>query len=380
MRLAVVLFLNLGCAQVLSYDDYRARRPDATIDVVVDTSVVVEDVRVEADADAELPPLRVPARPAGAISPSGSGKTLWLAARRYSYGMADLGGVESEVAWMDYGYDLDEQCTFARESAENIGTCLRPMMAKPDSLLDGARCRDNNFGRQVGALLRASLPAGESTLNRLIGDGSATWVLRIDDVDLGENDAFAPGALYRTGDDRMTRPPKWEGSDIRSVQSSSLVDGDINRPIIPFPRGYISNGVWVSGESTPLNLIAPVTAVAFFPIELHHARITLDLNDARTTGFHGLVVGAVPTSALETMIQPIGDFVGICPGTSLYTSMITGSIRTADVSIGAPKLQDVTKTCDGVSTAIGFEVTPIAPLTIVVPPQPPRKPKCGDAG
>jgi hypothetical protein len=376
----LLVVLTLGCAQVLSYDDYRARTADATVDVSVDTAVtIVEDTRVDADAD--LPPLRVPARPSGDAVASGKGKTLWLAARRYSYGMADLAGVESEVAWMDYGYDLDEQCTMARESAENTGTCLRPAMAKPDSLLDGARCRDNNFGRHVGALLRASLPAGESTLNGLVGGGSTTWVLRIDDVDITANDAYAPGAFYRTGDDRMAMPaPTWEGSDVRTVQTSSLIDGDVNRPVITFPRGYISNGVWVSGVPAPLNIIAPITAVGFFPLELQHAVITLELNDTRTTGFHGLVAGAVPTSALKTMIDPIADFVGICPGTSLYDSMMTGSLRTADVSIGAPKLQDVTKTCDGVSTAIGFEVSPIAPLTMVVPATPPRKPKCADAG
>jgi hypothetical protein len=376
----VVVVLTLGCTQVLSYDDYRPRTPDATIDVASDGSidVAVEDTRT--DVDAAPPPLRIPARPSGDAVASGKGKTIWLAARRYSYGMADLAGVESADAWMDYGYDLDEQCTMARESAENLGTCLRPMMAKPDSLLDGVRCRDNNFGRHVGALLRASLPAGESTLNNLVNDGSATWVLRIDDVDPSGDDPYAPAAFYRTGDDRMTLPPKWEGTDVRSVQTSSLVEGDVNRPVITFPRGYIAKGVWVSGDPAPLNLIAPVTAVAFFPIELHHAAITLELNDTRTTGFHGLVVGAVPVTSVKSMIDPIADFVGVCPGTTLYESMITGSMRTADVSIGAPKLQDVEKTCDGISTAIGFEVTPIAPLTMVVPPQPPRKPKCGDAG
>ena len=367
---------STACANVLSYDEYRARADAAPLP---DTTVV-EDVHVDNLADVGPPPARLPPRPSGAATASGTGKTLWLAARTYSFGMADYAGVESDTAWSTYGYDLDKLCTLERDSRENTTTCLRPAGAPQDSLIDGEGCRDNNFSRYVSAILRTSLPTAESTLNGLVKLGSTTWILRIEDVDLGANDPYAPGFFYRSGDERMTAPPAWDGNDDRSVQSDSLVDGDLSKTVLAFPRGYISGGAWVSGEPAPMKLVVPVTAIASFPISLDHGFITLQLNAERTSGQHGLLGGATPVSEIENIVKPIADFAGVCPGTPLYISMLENAKKMPDVVVLAPDLQRLDRTCDGVSCALGFEVMPIKPVTKIVPPLPPRRNKCVDAG
>lgn len=375
MRRAAILIAIVpiaACAQLLSFDDYKERGAPAPVDSAVAVDSFVEDTRV--DADAGPPPARVPTRPGGAATPSGSGKTLWLAAQSYSYGLSD------STAWSKFGYDLDEVCTLERESVENINTCRRPMGAKQDSLIDGERCRDNNFARHVGALLGTTLPDSEKTLNGLVLSGSTTWILRIDDVDNKGDDAYAPGAFYRSSDDRMTTPPKWDGNDDRAVQADSLVSDDLGKPVINFPRGFVAGGVWMSGEPAPIEVIAPITAVGFFPLKLESAFISVELDEARTTGTHGLLVGALAATEIERMFQPIADFAVVCPGTTLYINALAGLRTMPDLVIGAPKLQDLERTCDGVSTALAFELKPIKPVTRVVPPSIPRKPRCGDAG
>lgn len=372
--LVAVVVPVVACAQLLSYDDYRAR--EATIDAMAPADTFVEDTA----PDAGPPPARVPSRPPGPAVASGTGKTLWFAVRTYTYGLTDSSGTISKTAWASYGYDLDEVCTLERDSIENRGTCLRPAGAKQDSLIDGDRCRDNNFGRNIGGILGV-LPDAEKTLNDLIRSGSTTWILRIDDVDPSAADAYAPGALYRSSDDRTSTPvPAWDGSDDRAVQSDSLVDGDLARPVISFPRGFVSGGVWLSGDPAPLKVIAPITSVGFFPLNLESAFVSLELDAARTTGSHGLLVGALPATEIEKAFHELADFVRLCPGTTLYEDTLASLRATPDLVLGAPKLQDLGRTCDATSTTVAFEVTPIKPVTRVVAPLPPRKPRCADAG
>lgn len=357
-----------ACANLLSYDDYKTRSNTAD-SAIIETSIA--DTRVEDTPDSGPPPARLPPRPAGEAKPSTTGKTLWLAARSYSFGLTDTSGVDSEGAWATYGYDLDETCTSERDSIENLGTCLRPAGAPQESLIDGERCRDNNFERYVSILLRTSLPTAETTLNGLVGLGSPTWILKIDDVDMTADDPYAPGVLYRTGDDRMRMPaPAWDGNDARTMQPIS----------VEFPRGYITNGTWVSGEPTNFDVVVPVTAIASFTMKLAPGAFTLELNAERTSGQHGLLIGAVRASEVEALLKPIADFAGVCPGTAIYNNMLNSAMKMPDVVIGAPKLQDLSRTCDGISSAIGFEVIPIKPITENVPLIPPRNPKCADAG
>ena len=103
----LLAIVSLGCAQVLSYDDYRAR-VDATapdVSVPVDTSVV--DTFVPDTFDSGPPPFRIPSRPTGVAMASGTGKTIWLGVKKYYLGTIDPTGGPSEHAWKVRGYDLD---------------------------------------------------------------------------------------------------------------------------------------------------------------------------------------------------------------------------------------------------------------------------------
>jgi hypothetical protein len=370
-----------ACAQVLSYDDYRERVAPSAIDSGVTTDVDAAPEQEEAgDADAADPPIRPPARPAADAKPSGTGKTLWLAVRKYYLGTVDPSGGPAEHAWKLRGYDLDGVCTNARESAENTGTCLRPMMAQQDSLLDGLRCRDNNFGRHIGAMVRASMPDAEDVLNGTVNAGTSTWIFRIDDVDPGADDGYAPAVLYRTADERMTAAPKWDGTDVRTVLSDSVIDRDLAKPVLTFPAGYIAGNVWVSGEPGAMRLMLPISRDVFITMNMQSTFFTLELDAERKSGKNGVVAGAIPVSEIETILKPIAASAGFCPGSTIYESVLKTAAKAPDVVVGAPKLQDTTRTCDGLSVGVGFDVAPVMPSKNVIDPLPPRPGRCDDAG
>jgi hypothetical protein len=369
------LLSALACARILSYDEYAPRDGDDPLDAPASEGAVSDTLE-----DAGPPPARVPARPAGQAKPSGAGKTLWVAARRYTYGASEPSGAFSTDAWRRYGYDLDGTCTDARDSAENTDTCRRPVGANQDSLVDGEGCRDNNFGRNIARVFALG-PTAEASLNDLVESGSTTWILRLDDVDPGVDDAYAPGALYRSSDDRESAsPPRWDGKDDRAAAADSLLDADLARPALTFPKGYVASGVWVSGEPQALSVIAPISSVGFFPMKLAHARLTLELDAARSTGTRGLLVGAMAVPDLDAAFLELADFFRVCPGAALHGELLASLRATPDVVLGAPSLQDLGRTCNATSVAVAFGVAPIKPVTRVVPPLPPRRRRCSDAG
>jgi hypothetical protein len=368
-----------ACAQVLSYDDYRERPAK-----VVDTGVAVADVSDAQEAapdvvDSGPPPWRVPLRPAGERKASG-GKTIWLAVRTYHLGIFDPAGGPADDAWKQWGYDLDEVCTGPRESTENTGTCIRPMTANQDSLIDGLRCRDNNFGRHIGGMVRTAMPDAEDSLNKAVDNGTSTWIFRIDDIDPTGSDPFAPAALYRSADERMTNPPKWDGSDARAVLSDSVTDKDVMKPVLTFPNAYIAGNTWVSGEPATMRLGLPIARDIIISMNLQSAVFSLELNDKRDSGRNGTAAGALAVADIEPILFPIAEAAGFCPGSSLYDAVLKTAAKAPDVVLGAPKLQSLGVTCNGISVGVGFEVMPVKPSTAVVDPLPPRTGACGDAG
>ena len=366
-----------ACAQLLSYDDYRERVADTntSFDSGVSVETNIEETVAEV-ADTGPPPHRVPTRPAGEPIASGAGRTLWLGVRRYRLGTMDPSGGPAEHAWKMYGYDLDEVCTGPLESKENTGTCRRPMSAQQDSILDGLRCRDNNFGRHIGALVRASMPEAEDTLNDTVGNGTSTWILRIDDVDNGANDPYAPGMLYRTADERTTTPPKWDGNDVRTILSDSLIERDLGKPVLAFAKGFISNNTWVSGEPASARIMLPISRDVFITLNTQNAVFSLDLDDKHETGRNGILAGVLAVTDIDGILRPIAASAGFCPGSSLYDSVLKAAAKAPDVVLGAPKLQNVSLTCDGISLGVGFEVIPVKPSTAIIDPLPPRPSGC----
>lgn len=366
----VGLLLGVGCAQVLGWDDLRVETADATSDTpsegAVDTGA----------PDAETGPTsaRWPDRPAGAATPGG-GKTLWWVAKRIYFGTLNHDGAATPEAWREWGYDLDGRCT---NTADLGGPSTCKAVSDPGVLLDGDLCRDNNFGaRFLGLLVAGTKSSFEAdTVTSLLG-GSATWALKLEDVGDGDDDPYVPGAFYVTTS--TDTPPKFDGTDLRDVLSDSVVGGDLGQPVTRFEKGYLRGGTWVSGELGPATLRIPFGGKGSAPLGFSAMVMTTRLSADRTKATGGVLAGVMSVPAFEAFLSPIAADAKICPGDPLYKSIVGAIARYPDLSLGAPSLQDPTKTCDGVSMGLGFELAPILTPTKIVTPPPPVS-NCGDAG
>lgn len=382
MRPAVLGLISItaslsACAQLLSYDDYQAREAaDAT------TFDAPSEAAVDANEDTGPPPVRIPPRPSASATPSGKGKTLWVAVRRFRMGTIDFSGtVKDEDVWKSIGFDLDHRCTSLDDSKANKGTCIRPAMGSPESLVDGDGCRDNNFGHQVGTLLRSAAPDTEPSLNTRIEAGQRTWVLRIDDLDVGD-DGYAPGALWNVRDERPSGTKVlWDGTDVRMAAYEGVQDGALDKPLVVFPNGYINGDTWVSGDDDQ-HYILPMTNAYLLPMHLQHSSFVLGIDPDRADAHQGTLVGAFDRPAMEAMIDILARFAGQCPGSTIYNNALNGAISSFDLSVTAPDLQDTTTTCDALSFAVGVDVRPVKPIVGVAPPRTPPADFCAssDAG
>lgn len=367
-----------GCAQILGYDGLSARESDASVDATSDSpaDVIVTDV-VDAPPTG---PLHPPVRPAGLPQQaSGSGKTLALAVKRVYLGTQTHLGAVTDTAWMEWGYDLDGVCTDEAASNQSIGTCRRVDGSTVKGLVDGDRCRDNNFGSQVMALVATYNNKVESKTNTSLQGGSGSLALVLSDVDNGADDGFAPGALYRLAALKAGVTPAWDGTDVRQVTDDSVTNLDLSQPLVRFAKGYVAGNVWVSGEPSSFSLAFGVGGTPLV-LPLESGSITIPLDDTHTfSPKPALIVGAISAANITDAMKPVAEAAGLCPtGPSqvFYDGLISTLQTFPDVVMGAPNLQDTTKTCDGISMGLGFDLAPIQPLTQIVAATPPGPSSC----
>lgn len=380
MRAAFAVLL-VGCADLLGYDDYRARVADAT----VDTTTIV-DAPSEAVVDTAKPPsggVRPPARPPGVAEPSGKGKTVWLIVNHFYLNQDEFPGSGGDPPWKHIGYDLDGVCTGERESRENTGTCKRVTGGEQDVLIDGLLCRDNNFGSQLVPIVSSLDARYEKTSNEAVLKGSSTWILALDDLDDGPDDPFVVGRLYKAApwfDFYGPTSPPFDGDDVREIDLESVIDGDLGKPRTRFAGGWMRDHVFVSGDPTKFVVTLPIQSVSV-DAPLAGGVLTLRLDAAHTKGELGVIAGAIPAPDIGSVLQPIAEQAGVCPGAMLYDSFIRSIGRMMDVVVDTPALHDTTQTCNGLSLGLGFTALPMRPPTKVVAPFP-RVSKCAapDAG
>lgn len=370
--LLAVPMLGLACAKLLSYDDYSPAIPA--------DSAPAGDTSVEAAVDTGPASARPPARPAGERKPSGTGKTLWLAVKRYHFGEQNLDGVYAKDAFRYWGFDLDQVCTSAKDSADNVGTCKRAPMGGANVLLDGDDCRDNNFGQFVAPIIHTYSSDFEKNLNDGIYAGTVTWILRIDDLDDGPDDPYAPAKIYRSTDVKGMLMPKWDGTDVRPILSDSVVGHDLDHSVNELTGGYVKDNVWVAGDPQAQALIMPVSPEVTVQLAMEGMLMTVNLDAAHTTGNDGMIGGGVFFPKFEDFLRPLLARAGVCPESGIYQGLLMNTGRTVDLVAGEPNLQNSSKACDTLSVGIGLVFAPVKPVTDIVDPPPPAPSKCDDAG
>lgn len=318
-------------------------------------SCVDEPARAAEEFPANRPPLPSTCTPKG-------GRTQWFAVTRLLMGDVRRTGIADANAWRDLGFDLDSVNTTKDDSKTSKGTCKRIEGSPTNVLADGNDGADNNVGQHVvGAARTKNLPV-DTFLARALAEGTFALLLRVENLTTVDN-ASAPAALYlahRVGEDRF------------AIDPSTLEDQtSIARPRLRLD-GHVTAGYW----STRFSPRA-------FPVQLPIGTARLDLTPTivaismRTDGTAGTIAGALHTAGLLSTIPTING--ALCGGTVELDALLAAARNSSDLVLGAPNLQDTTRTCDATSFGFGFEMRPIPSHDAApVAPVPPTAPRCSE--
>jgi hypothetical protein len=360
----------MACANLLSYDDYKAREPEAADTGVTTEAAVDTAVQMEASTDPGAHPA---ARPPGAIKPSGKGKTIWLVVNHFYLAQRDVSSdMPSKTAWKTIGFDIDHVCTSLDDAKANIGTCKRSPSAPQDALLDGEGCRDNNFGSQIVPLVSLVDGEFEKTSNTAVMNGVNTWLLELEDLDDDKDDPYVVGKFYKAA--TATSLPRFDGTDVREVDAESVNDMDIDKPKALFSQGYLADDVFVSGDPGAFDVSLPIQGISV-TLPLSGGVLVLRLDRAHEKGELGTIAGGIAKDKIGSVLGPIADAAGVCPGDPLYTGLFKAIDDSMDLVMDAPNMQNPAVDCNAMSIGVGFTAVPVQPSTTVVP-TPPRATMC----
>lgn len=293
---------------------------------------------------------------------AGDGPGVVLAIHKLYLGDTDRQGKSGATAWKDFGFDLDGKIS----TKDSTDLCKPAAGAKAAAIYeDGTNGRDNSFGKNILTIITTLAADASSQINDSIDKGSFTIMLKMDAIGTGDNYNPLLTKLYAGGklvDDAGTEiAPKWDGTDKWPVVPELLNGGNIDNPVVQFPKSYLAKNektgarTWVSGGKADLQLNLSVGGFTI-GLTIGSALIATDIDAGNKKSTNGTIAGVLGTEQLISELAKVaGSFdPNLCPPSSTFES-IAQQIRQAS-DIMSDGSQDPTKTCDGISIGLGFDM------------------------
>jgi hypothetical protein len=301
-----------------------------------------------------------PARPAADDDASTPDLDLYEALESLDFGGGDAG---AKVI----GFDLDNTCT-----------CPGPDTCTPfgDS---GTQCDleggvDNSAGTLIQEFSGASNFFDQGYINGQISAGVFGAVFRVQKYNGQANDTnvelsiFVSNGTQGAGTDAGPAVPKFDGTDVWTIDPASLLGGTITDagpvPLIAYDlNAYVTNYTLVGNISDMPLAIGAATGEGLVSIELTDAHVVAKLTPFGNGKFAatGTVTGRWESRKLLTAMQVLHDpfdyDASLCGTDSIYVLLkericgdqdITGNVQ--DDNTGAP--------CNALSLAFNFMSTP----------------------
>jgi hypothetical protein len=267
--------------------------------------------------------------------------------------------------WKSVGFNLDDKVSTGSSTdvcQPNAGGSAQT--AYPD----GDEGRDNSFGKNLLPTILALYPNWVSDINNGITNGNFTALVKTYCMpEIGDAPVLTTKLF---GGTKLATPPVWDGTDMWPVEPGLLDDiTDKESSSIVFPNSSVVGMTFDSGKDGTFILSVPVrTAMSSTSIKLtlYSARMTMNLSDDRKSATGGVIGGVLNTEEFVAEIKKVGFLLGYC-GTVLFDNLINTVRQASDIM--ADGTQDPTKTCDGISMGLGFEMRP-AQIAEVGPPNP----------
>ncbi len=271
-----------------------------------------------------------------------------LAIRTLSFGEGNSG------QWKKFGFDLDGKTS----AGDWSGLCQPSSGASAaSSFPDGDLGIDNAFGKNLLPVLLSLDPTWASDVNGSLQNGDFTTLLELTCLAPTGDVAVLPSKLF--GATSLGAQPKWDGTDKWPVDPSLLSNPtNPESSTLVYPTGSLAGTTFDAGRNLTLVLAIPLktgAGGAWIHLTLHAARLTMSLSADRKSATAGMIGGVLDTEALVAEYEKLGYALGIC-STSLLGPLVTQVRQASDIM--ADGTQDPTKTCNGISIGLGFEVQP----------------------
>lgn len=308
-----------------------------------------------------------PSRPDGAGPGDGPGK-IFGTTKLYIGGKTRDGQV-SDVAWKDFGYDLDGVNTtddFANHctpAAGGIATNVFP---------DGNNGIDNSFGNTLLPLLSIASSDLDADANEAIAMGSFNIMVNMKDLGDGANydpiNAFLLAGKNGTGN-------SWE---LVPEFLDDPTDPDSSK--VKFAESYLADNTWVSGNSGTLDL---TLSIAGFDIslEIKSAFVTMKLDADHGGATNGIIAGVLDAEDLITQIQALAGNINpdFCdPENGVIQGILNQVRQSADIM--ADGSQQAGTPCTGISIGLGFDASEVTVTGVGAPAEPTEDACDGGAG
>ncbi len=301
-----------------------------------------------------------------ACVPSG---TSAFAMSKILLGDTDPDGTSNKLGgWKQYGFDLD-----GKVSTPSSTDLCKPSLGGSTSAAypDGNNGIDNSFGKNVLPILMGVFSTSTADVNQMILGGDSTLALKFPCTEPTQ----APHIAKVYDQSPLGAQPKFDGTDSWPVDPASLSNAsNIESAVTVFPQTLFSGMSFGSGSiNTTIEFELRFGGKPFY-LKIHHARMSMDFDPSFESAGAGQLGGVLDVAEFQDEFKRFARTFD--PSFCLVPtidSILTQIAQASDILKDGT--QDPSKTCDGISIGIGFEMKAIQ-LGGIGPASPPLVDPC----
>jgi hypothetical protein len=292
--------------------------------------------------------------------------------------------------WKSLGSNIDGETWTPVDGGTDPNHCLPSSGADPATVFpNGNNGIDNSFGHNLLPLILGIYPTLVSDTNNGLANGTFTAMLKMyclpptGDVTGMITKLFGGTQLGITADGGTAMTPKWDGTDRWPVDPALLTNPmDAESSSIVFPGSSVTGAMFDTGKNQTFVLTLPLNVngqTSSLKLTLYAAEATATLSADRRSATGGVLGGVVDTEELVAELQKLGYQLNLC-NQSFWPTFIAMIRQASDIM--ADGTQDPTKTCNGISVGLGFQLREVqlGPVGTSIPGGPSCASGAADAG
>lgn len=298
-------------------------------------------------------------------APTCMGEGTVLAATELFFGEGNSG------EWKAFGFNVDGLIS----TASSKDVCMPNSGAATSTPYpDGDEGIDNSFGKNLLPLILSLYPTWVTDINNGIQKGFFTSMLKLYCLPPEGDVPVLTTKLF--GGTPLGTPPLFDGTDKWPVAPELLSNAmDPESSTVIFSKASVTGNAYDSGDKDTFILTVPLktmTETTSIKLTLYSAEIRMTLSDDRKSATSGMIGGVLDTEEFVAEVKKVGALLGLCES-PVFANLLTQVRQASDILTDGT--QDPTKTCNGISMGMAFEmkeiqlgeVGPVTPVGMACP-------------